>query len=148
MRTLFLAIFACLSTGVFGQKLHKLEEIDNVPLTLLPTVFDPRQDSTISLIEFLQDTTAGVYEEKIHSSISKSDGIEKVYGVGLIGDFRIDKKTVSLIIKTHHSNGGIDYKKYTQTIDQLTYFEDFDWAVYSTDVEIYYDGEEDEVHSN
>lgn len=148
MKTIFFIIFTFLSVAGFGQRLHKFEGIDNIPLTLLPTVFDPQQDTTITMIEFLQDTTARVYEEKINSRVNKSEGIEKVYGVGFIGDFRIDQKTVSVIIVTHHSNGKVTSFKYTEKIDKLDYFEEFDWAMYSTDAEIFYDGEEDEVHSN
>lgn len=148
MKNILFAIFACISIAGYGQRLHKFEGIDNVPLTLLPTVFDPQQDSTITFIEFIQDTTAGLYEDKINSRVNKSEGIEKVYGVGFIGDFRIDAKTVSVIIVTHHGNGEVTSFKYTEKIDKLDYFEEFDWAMYSTDVEIFYEGEEDEVHLN
>jgi hypothetical protein len=146
-KLIFLILITASVTG-YSQKLHKLEGIDEMPLTLNPVIFNPDLDSTITFIEFLQDTTKREYEYKNYSSIGKEENLEQVVGVGLIGDYKIDHKTVSVIIKTHHTNGEVKYFTYTEKIDKLSYYlEEFKWAAYSIDIDIYYEGEEDEVHS-
>lgn len=128
-----LLIIAFIPVVCFSQKLHKLEGIDYQPLTLNPTIFDPNLDSTIVFIEFIQDTVNLIYardEEAKYSSISRHEDFEQVFAVGQVGDFRISRNRVSVIIKTHHVNGESKTFTYTEKINKLLYYEEFRWATY------------------
>lgn len=148
-------IIALLIPGIgFSQKLHKFNAINAMPLTLNPLIFDPDQDTTIVFIEFLQDTALTIRQDKDYelnsrnyADINRSENFEQVLGIGFIWDYRVDSKHISVIIKAHHINGDITIINYIEKIDKLLYYEDFKWVSYSVDVEIFYEGEEDEVHS-
>jgi hypothetical protein len=132
--SLFILFTLVLSIG-FSQKLHKVEGIDSYPLTLNPTIFDPNMDSTITRIEFLQDSTRNIYEideEAKFSSIDKHENFEQIWAIGAIGDYRTKHNKISVIIKTYHSTGEVKTFTYTEKINKHQYYSEFKWATYGT----------------
>jgi hypothetical protein len=129
-----LLLLAIIPTLGFSQNILKNPRTDSVPLTITPLVFDPQEDSTISYIEFWQDTTAGKYDD---------GGTDwPVLGVGFIGDYRVGN-SVQVIIKTHHKDGSVKTFTYKEKIKKLDYWSEdnyaFEWAMYSPDVHVIYD---------
>lgn len=136
-------------------KMMDKENINNYVLSLMPWIYDPQKDTTIVSFEFWQDTTTGkIYEEKIFASLHGGDRIKfsngtddwPIAGLGMIGDFRTDKKHISVIIKSYHIDGSVKTQLYKEKIRKLTFrsYHDslFRWAMYSIDVEICDDEEE------
>jgi hypothetical protein len=145
--SLFILFTLVLSIG-FSQKYLKNPEVNNLTLTITPLVFDPEMDSTITYIEFFQDTTKAKYDEKIYAVVHSREKKKfpdgdidwPVLGIGFIGDYRVDN-SVSIIIKAHYYNGTTKTFTYQAKIKDLTIWHDFEWAMYSPDVEVIYDEE-------
>jgi hypothetical protein len=134
-KTSLIILFTLVLSIGFSQKLHKVEGIDSYPLTLNPTIFDPNLDSTITRIEFLQDTTFTIYEtdeEAKYSSIDKSEGFEQVWAIGTIGDFRIRENKILVKIRTYHTTGEVKEFYYVEKINKHQFYSEFKWATYGT----------------
>jgi hypothetical protein len=135
MKKLLIILALIIPTVGFPQKPHKMDFIDETPLTLSPLIFDINMDSTIVRIEFIQDAANNIYdidEEAKYSSIEKKENFEQIYAIGLIGDFRVSRNMISVIIKTYHTNGEVKTFPYVEKIDKLSYYSDFEWATYGT----------------
>ncbi len=148
MEKIFLLLMLLPSLG-FSQKYLKDPESNNVFLTITPLVYDPNMDSTITHIEFWQDTTSGVkYEEKIYAIVHDrekkkyADGAIDwpILGVGFIGDYRIGN-SVSIIIKSYHKDGTTKTFTYREKIKNLLVYNEFEWAMYTPDADVVYDEE-------
>jgi hypothetical protein len=151
MKKVFLLILFFISVSCFGQKLHKYDAINNEMLTLNPTIFDPHLDTTISYIEFFQDSLSNEYgpHKKVFAAIDINDTIEKIYAIGTIRDYRINKKEISVIIIRHHDNGSVSTIKYRSKIDKLLWYKEYQDARYLINVDIYYQSEDgEEIHLN
>jgi hypothetical protein len=131
-----LLLLAIIPTLGFSQNILKNPRTDSVPLTITPLVFDPQEDSTISYIEFWQDTTAGKYDEKIYAVVYEREkkkyddgGTDwPVLGVGFIGDYRVGN-SVQVIIKTHHKDGSVKTFTYKEKIKKLDYWSEDIWTI-------------------
>jgi hypothetical protein len=133
MKKLLLILALIIPLIGLSQKLHKTKGINSMPLTLNPTIFDPDLDSTITFIEFVQDSVYNIYKldpEAKYSSISKDENFEQIFAIGRIRDYRVSRKFVSVIIKTHHTTGEIKTFRYTQKINKLNYYSEYKWATY------------------
>lgn len=152
MKKLLLIIALLIPITGFSQKFLKNPITNNFILTIIPPVFDPEMDSTISFVEFWQDTTSGAtYEEKVFAIIYEREKLKfpdgdidwPIAAIGSIGDYRIGN-IVSVIIQTHHKDGSVKTFTYQEKIKDIYLRTDFVWAMYSIDVEIIYNQEETE----
>lgn len=149
MKNLLFIIALLIPVIGVSQKIYKDGRLSDIVFTITPLVYDPDMDSTITHIDFWQDTTSGVnYEEKIYATVGAREKKKfpdghidwPVVGIGFITDYQIGNK-VSVIIKIYRNDGTIKTFTYQEKIKNLYAWDEFEWAMYSPDVEVIYDEE-------
>ncbi len=135
MKKILIIVLALIfSSSAFAQKksraLRKMDEkIDAMYhsdafrlsyLVIPPSIYNPNNDTTISFIEFFQDTTAQ-YKVKVKTSASIDPGQSKKenYIIGYVGLFQATDYTVNVIIRRVYKSGKESKETATIHFDDL-----------------------------
>lgn len=109
----------------------------------------PKWDTTVTHIEFKQDTSRNYMEsKKIYSVISKREGFKQNYSIGLIENYMINDKEVFAWVTVYKSDGSNYTFPYQKKIKDLILYKNYGYASYSIDVQIFYESPDGEVHFN
>jgi hypothetical protein len=115
-------------------------------LIMTPEFYNPENDSTITAIEFFQDTLNNINKAYlIFSAISPRDGFNQKYTIGSIYDYQTGLFEISLTMKVYYASGVISTSYHKIHFDNLPNpVEDIESAQYSVDP-LWLDGSEDIV---
>jgi len=147
MKAFFIILLS--ATCSFAQKNNRLNEFyrsDNFLLSYLvlpASVYNPDNDTTISYIEFYQDTTARYkVKNKTFASIDPGQSMKEDYIIGFIGLFQSQEYAVNVVIRKVYNNGVVSTNTVTIPFDDLIAPEyGMESATYGTDGIIYFSEE-------
>ncbi len=153
-KILIISLTLILSSAAFAQNkcraLRKMDEkidamyhSDNFRLSYLvlsPSIYNPGNDTTISRIEFYQDTTAQYKIRcKTLASIDLGQSLKENYIIGYIGLFQATEYTVNVIMRRIYKSGEESMSKVAIHFDDLITPEyGMESATYGTEGVIYH----------